>query len=287
MKFLVTGASGFIGSHVVSCLLKRGHEVIAIARNEEKAAKYPWYKKILFISQDLHAKDFTPSMAKLGNPDALIHLAWPGLPNYKDLFHFEENLPADYRFVKSLIEQGLKQVLVSGTCFEYGMQSGCLSENRITSPANPYALAKDTLHKCLQSLQQHMSFRLQWTRLFYMYGDGQSPNSLLAQLDRAIELGDRQFKMSGGEQLRDYLPVEIVASRIVLLAEQQQHQGVVNICSGQPISLRHLVEMHIQKRQADISLNLGFYPYPTYEPMAFWGNNNLYTSIIGIANESA
>lgn len=287
MRFLVTGATGFIGNHLVNCLIQRGHTVIAMARSEEKAAKYSWYKKVLFISQDLHAKDFTPSLAKLGSPDALIHLAWPGLPNYKDLSHFENNLPADYRFIKSLIEQGLKQVLVSGTCFEYGMQSGSLSENKTTYPANPYALAKDTLHKFLQSLQQHISFRLQWTRIFYMYGDGQNPNSLLAQLDRAIELGDTQFKMSGGEQLRDYLPVEIVASRLMLLAEQPLHQGVVNICSGQPTSVRNLVETHIQKRQSNISLNLGFYPYPTYEPMAFWGNNDLYTSIIGTANESA
>ena len=77
-------------------------------------------------------------------------------------------------------------MLVTGTCFEYGMQSGYLSEKMITNPGNPYALAKDSLRKFLLSLQREVPFTLQWARLFYMYGSGQNPNSILAQLDNAV-----------------------------------------------------------------------------------------------------
>lgn len=270
MNILVTGSTGFVGRHVVSCLVARGHNVVAVARNRERAMEMPWYKSVKFITGDLHDPELEPVSA-FGVPESLIHLAWPGLPNYKDLFHIETNLPADYNFIKKMVEAGTQQVLVSGTCFEYGMQSGALSENTITLPNTPYGIAKDTLRKFLEKLQTKTPFTLQWVRLFYMYGPGQNANSLLAQLDHAIDSGKDVFNMSGGEQLRDYLPVEEVAMRLSEIVEQPEFNGVINCCSGSPISVRRLVEQRIKERGVTIKLNLGYYPYPDYEPMAFWG----------------
>jgi nucleoside-diphosphate-sugar epimerase len=78
--------------------------------------------------------------------------------------------------------------------------------------------------------------------------------------------------MSGGEQLRDYLPVSEVARSLVALVLKQADIGVVNVCSGQPVSVRKLVEGWIAENDWSIDLNLGRYPYPDYEPMAFWGD---------------
>lgn len=271
MKILVTGATGFVGRHVVSCLIERGHNVVAVARNRERAREMAWYKNVEFIVGDLHDPTLEP-VAAFGVPDILIHLAWPGLPNYKELFHIDKNLPADCDFIGKMVEAGTKQVLVSGTCFEYGMQNGALSESILTIPNTPYGVAKDTLRKYLQALQKKTLFTLQWVRLFYLYGPGQNPKSLLAQLDNAIDNGNDLFNMSGGEQLRDYLFIEKVATRLVDIVEQQEsNQGIINCCSGRPISIRRLVEERIKERGASIKLNLGYYPYPDYEPMAFWG----------------
>jgi len=216
----------------------------------------------------------------MGKPDVLIHLAWGGLPNYKSLHHYEEELPAHYRFLKSLVESGLKNLLVTGTCFEYGMQSGPLSEHMEARPNNPYGFAKDMLRRQLEYLQQVTQFNLTWTRLFYLYGEGQAENSLLPQLKRAVERGDRIFKMSDGEQLRDYLPISEVAKLLVSLAMAGRDNGVVNVCSGKPISVRKLVEGWIRENGWSIDLNLGHYPYPDYEPMAFWGNRDKLTQCV-------
>lgn len=271
MNILVTGATGFIGHYVVSDLLKKGHVVTAVARNREKAETFPWFKDITFIKCDIHDPLSNPVPA-IGLPDVVIHLVWPNLTDYRSLSHVAETLPADYRFLSALLLAGVKHLVVAGTCFEYGLQCGCLEEDIQTSPVTPYAIAKDSLRRFLVAHQHTFPFRLQWARIFYPYGKGQKSNSLLAQLNAAIDRGEEVFHMSGGEQLRDYLPVEEVAANLVRLAETPSFDGVLNICSGRPVSVRRLVEEHLTKRNSSIKLNLGYYPYPEHEPMAFWGS---------------
>lgn len=269
MKIAVTGSTGFIGRHVLAELAKYPVEVVAITR--QSSVELPSSLQVRVVQLDLRDAS-ADSGDMIGNPDVLIHLAWGGLPNYKSLHHFEEELPKHYCFLRNLIKSGLKHLLVTGTCFEYGMQSGQLNERMATYPNNPYGFAKDALRAQLEYLKTVNPFSLIWGRLFYLYGDGQAENSLLPQLRRAVEHGDKIFNMSGGEQLRDYLPVTDVAKYIVSLALQGKDIGTVNICSGKPVSVRKLVEDWIVENDWQIKLNLGHYPYPDYEPMAFWGD---------------
>ncbi|WP_347911170.1 NAD(P)-dependent oxidoreductase [Pseudomonas grandcourensis] len=280
MKVLVTGATGFVGRHLVAVLLARGDDVRAVARNAQTAQGMPWINDVEFVTADIHAADLDVA-ALTDGIDALAHLAWPGLPNYRALFHFEHNLMADYRFIKSAVEAGVKQVLVTGTCFEYGMQSGPLGETSEPQPSNPYGLAKHTLHLFLQNLQQEHPFTLQWARLFYLHGEGQNPNSLLAALDRAIDAGEQSFNMSAGEQLRDFLPIETAAGYLAAIVHQRDFDGVINCASGQPVSVRTLVEQRLRERGATLNLNLGHYPYPSHEPMAFWAVTERLQQLLG------
>ena len=152
------------------------------------------------------------------------------------------------------------------------MRRRALAETLPTKPANPYGFAKDTLRRKLEYLKAKNPFSLVWARLFYMYGEGQAANSLRPQLERAIASGDAVFNMSGGEQLRDYLSVTAIADCLARLAIGDADPGLINICAGKPVSVRALVEGWITERSASIVLNRGHYPYPDYEPMAFWGD---------------
>jgi nucleoside-diphosphate-sugar epimerase len=275
MHILVTGASGFVGQHAVRALLARGHRVTVSATRPENTASFDWATEVECVPYVLPQQpDERDLYVHFGRPDALLHLAWQGLPNYTASFHLDQNLFPQYHFLKNLIVNGLPSLTVTGTCFEYGLQSGCLAEDVPTYPANAYALAKDSLRRFLGTLAAEHPVSLTWVRLFYMYGPGQSQHSLLPLLERAVAGGEVEFRMSGGEQLRDYLPVETVATYLSLLTEQTDRAvGIINCCSGRPISVRRLVEEHLERLGARIRLRLGSYPYPDYEPMAFWGDN--------------
>jgi len=268
MKIAVTGASGFIGRHVLAELASHPVEVVAVSRDAAKLADAA--KNVHVVELDL-ANPRPDDYEQLQKPDVLIHLAWQGLPHYKSLHHFATELPRQYRFLEGLVQAGLPALLVTGTCFEYGMQTGSLSEDLTPMPCTPYGYAKDALRRQLEFLRGKHSFALTWARLFFMYGEGQPKSSLLPQLKEAIDRGESAFNMSGGEQLRDYLPVSAAAAVLVNLALRREDMGVINVCSGKPVSVRNLVVGWLKDNGWTISLNLGHYDYPDYEPMAFWG----------------
>lgn len=276
MRIAVTGASGFVGRHVLQELLR--HEVKIVAAIRDATHAIGLHKSIEVAILDLAQPPDDP-FTLLGKPDVLIHLAWNGLPNYTSLHHFATELPRQYRFLKGMVEAGLSSVVATGTCLEYGMQYGCLSETTPTQPENAYGHAKDALRRQLEFLRSKRPYSLTWARLFYMHGKGQPASSLYPRLLEAVDRGDDSFPMSGGEQLRDYLPVEQVAQKVVRLALIRRNIGVVNICSGKPISVRNLVDGWLQVNGWSIKLQLGAIPYPAYEPMAFWGDASRLQSI--------
>ena len=102
MKILVSGASGFLGNHVINSLLAQGADVVATAvEAPDQIEDKSWFERVPYVRYDLSERD--PDIFDLlHRPDTLIHLAWGGLPNYKDLLHFERNLFPSYFFIKDL-----------------------------------------------------------------------------------------------------------------------------------------------------------------------------------------
>lgn len=281
MKIIVTGANGFIGRHLLPLLIDEGHEVIAVVRSKKNLINCGG--RCQFVELDI-ADINSHKFMMLKQADTLIHLAWGYLSNYRTLQHIETELPVHYQFIKKIISLGVMNISVVGTCFEYGMQSGELSESLATQPDNPYGFAKDTLRKQLGFFRIKYDFNLTWMRLFYMYGDDQPANTLYSQLRAAVNKGEQVFNMSGGEQLRDYLHINEVAKGILTMGSRQDNIGLVNICSGQPISVRRLVEQWKESNNWNIKFNYGYYSYPDYEPLAFWGNNAKYQSLASVKN---
>ena len=276
MKVALTGGAGFIGQHVRKLLAKSEHEVFLLVRKHAKIAELGANEK--FVIADI-SEDRENWFDYLDQPDVLLHLAWGGLPNYLDNYHVEVELPIQSKFLSKVVASGLPKLVVTGTCYEYGLTSGALVESQETNPNTPYGVAKVRLRKSLSDLRSEFKFELTWARVFYPYGDGQSEASIYSQLRASILNGDQQFKMGSGKQILDFISVEKVASTLVSLSTRCAGVGVVNIGSGEPQSVLDFVQSQIRALGAQIEPLVGALPDRNFESQAFWADSSKLSSL--------
>ena len=205
-------------------------------------------------------------------PQKIIFLSWPGLPNYDSSFHVSKNLPFMIYFFEELIKQGVKRIVVTGTCYEYGSISGALSENELVEPLNQYAIAKNTLRQVLQKLCHENKVSFAWARIFYPYGEYQNPNSLIPSLKRSIDNKEKFFQISSGDQIRDFIEIKQVVFYLLFLVNNSQNQGIFNIGSGNPKSVKNLVEEIVENEKSNIEIIKSDIKIRKNEPKKFWAD---------------
>lgn len=205
-------------------------------------------------------------------PTHVILLSWPGLPNYQELSDVTCNLPASIELIEQLVAAGLQRLVVSGTCYEYGLQNGPLKEGQITDPVNSYAIAKDSLRRVISTRYSQQALQWCWARIFYPFGEGQNPNSLLPSLHEALDRGEKTFPLGSGRQLRDFIDVQEVARQLLTLVMHQHAAGIYNVGSGMPRSVLEMVEEAVATHGGSIQLEKGIYSDRSDEPMAFWAD---------------
>lgn len=279
MKILVTGATGFVGQHVVRWLTKHNYHVVASGTSTEKAEGMSWYKDVDFKPCDYYSSDID-YLEYFGNPDILIHLGWMDIYQNTVDVQLGKNLPKTINFFQNMSRESSVKIVGIGTSQEYGNVAGCLKENYCVNPVTPYGVAKNTLRCYVELLAKETGIKWNWIRQFYLTGNGQNPKSLHGQLASAINNGEKYFPMSGGEQLRDYISVETAAENICKIALQNKINGVVNSCTGIPRTLKSVVEEYIAEKKADIEVKYGYYPYREYEVMEQWGDTELLNQCI-------
>ena len=213
------------------------------------------------------------------NPTHAILLSWPGLPNYQESFHVTRNLPACVELIEQLATVGLQRLVAAGTCYEYGMQNGPLNEEQFTDPVNCYAIAKDSLRRVIATRYKQKSMKWCWARIFYPFGNGQNPNSLLPSIVEAMNAGQESFPMGSGRQLRDFIEVQEVARQLLTLAIHQSANAIYNVGSGTPRSVLEMAEETVIAHGGSILLQRGAYPDRSDEPLAFWAHMHKFQAL--------
>ena len=276
MKIAITGATGFIGQHVRNVLAKTDNDVVLVVRHVERVGDKSAREEI--VAADL-SQARTDWFELFGRPDVVLHLAWGGLPNYMDDYHVDVELPTQLRFLTALINSGLKKLVVTGTCYEYGISRGALSEDQETNPNTPYGIAKDRLRKELFELRSTQHFDLTWARIFYPYGEGQSESSIYSQLTRAISDNEKEFAIGSGTQMLDFIQVTTVAKALLAFVTEIKGIGLINVGSGDPQTVIEFVERLISRFESNIVPKVGVINDREYESISFWSDNNLLDSL--------
>jgi nucleoside-diphosphate-sugar epimerase len=273
MRVFLTGASGFIGANVTRTLLAAGCSVLALALPDD-----PFWRlqdvagQITVLRGNLSdLPTLQPALAEWG-PQACIHLAWYAEPG--KYLHSSENLSflvSSLALLEILTQIGCKQVVAAGTCAEYDTNWGYLREGDPTRPATLYAAAKLSFGLLGQLMAAAAGIRFAWARIFYPYGPYEDKRRVVPALIHAL-LNYQPFPATKGEQVRDYIHVEDVASAFWTLAEREGN-GVFNIASGVPVTVRQLLETVEELVSRRGLIQFGALSYRDWEPMFICGDN--------------
>ena len=274
-QILVTGANGYIGKHVVEWLLNNNYDVLAtdicLDRVDDRAQK-----KIINIFEN--SADFSEVFKNVG---VCTHLAWRNGFVHNSLTHLQD-IPKHYEFLKKMSNIGIKNINVIGTMHEIGYWEGEITEKTPTNPISLYGIAKNSLRQSLMILEKNENIDLKWLRVYYIQGDDKNNKSIFAKiLQKENEKADK-FPFSTGKNKYDFISVYELAEMISKASLQTEIKGIINCCSGNPISLKEKVENFLRENNLKIKLEYGAFPDREYDSPAIWGNN---AAILKILNK--
>lgn len=264
-KVLVTGAGGYIGRHVVKALLDMNADVIAV--DIHTAGIDP---RATIIQENIFAAK-EGIYQRLGSPDACIHLAWrDGFVHQSDAHMM--CLSDHVRFIRQITNEGLKQLAIMGTMHEVGYWEGAIDENTPCAPQSLYGIAKDALRRSVFAMFKNTDVKVQWLRAYYIFGDDSRSVSIFGKLLAAAQRGEKTFPFTTGKNKYDFISVEDLGKLLAMCIMQDEVTGIINCCTGKPVSLAEQVEWYIKSRQLDIKLQYGAFPDRPYDSPGVWGD---------------
>ena len=226
-KCLVTGATGFVGRHVVSRLLQLNYDVVAVARRK---SHLPESEYLTSLPLDIRDSSAVKSLMQTTRPDTLIHLAWEATPG--KFWHAQENfqwISASAELLTAFVEAGGRKAVLAGSCAEYGWGSSVLKENSPLNPTTVYSASKCAFKTVSDVIGKDID--LVWARLFFPYGPEEADSKLISHIIKSLAADKIPEFQSGGRAV-DFVHVEDAAAAFVALASSSA-TGDVNICSGQ------------------------------------------------------
>lgn len=274
-RILVTGATGFIGSHILEPLLTQGFDVHAVSHQRFSSTACTWHACNLLDEQQQR------KLLKHVKPAYLIHSAW--YTEHGKFWCAPENkawLNASKSLVKEFAEQGGQRVIGVGSCAEYDWvrdDAKLWQENDPCNPATLYGQTKYQLYQYLQHIAESgLSFS--WARLFLTFGPNEPIEKLIPTVITSL-LEGRIAQCNSGQKYRDFSHVRDIGHCLALLVNSE-HQGAINLASGQGCTISEVTTLLAALLERSDLLKLGEIRDRSGEPLFMLPDLSIFESTL-------
>lgn len=282
---LVTGSTGFLGSHLVRTLVAKGYEVVATYRpcsNRWRLTGLPC--KVQWVPLDLGDGASIRSALRATQPKVVIHCAAYGM-NYSEQSYEEGikiNISGTQLLLQRSAEAGVRRFIHSGSCFEYGNKPLPVSEEEVLEPISMYGVTKAASTLLVSQLSKALDLPSVIVRPFGIYGPADRSDKFVPRVIRAC-LSREAIELSGGEQIRDYSYVADAVSLYVRLVEAEEFPSgeIVNLAGGHPVPLRRIGEIIARSMDGQNTLKWGALPYRPEEIMSLTAQTDKAKRLLG------
>ncbi|HPA20671.1 MAG TPA: NAD(P)-dependent oxidoreductase [Verrucomicrobiae bacterium] len=272
MRIFVTGGTGFIGSHFLRVALEAGHDVVAL-RRPGSHPRVQIAEEPRWVDGELESFD----ASALQGSDALIVLSAVGVSPQEVTWAdaIRTNSTACLNLLERARLHGVARIVVAGSCQEYGAAGETMCQipsSGRCEPRGPYAISKHLFTSGALGFARTFSMELVCLRIFHAFGEGQHPSNFWPSL-RAAAHADKNFPMTEGGQVRDFVPVESVARTFLDACSWRDIKPgqplVENVGTGRAATLRDFAESWWRHWGAKGRLLIGALPYRPGEVMRY------------------
>lgn len=264
-KVLVTGSTGYLGTHVVEALLRKDIEVVGVSRGGKHADS-----RAISIVRDF--ADITENeLVEWGPFDLVLHLAWTDGFRHDSSAHID-NLPRHVGFVRKAMQAGIPKFVGLGTMHEIGYWEGEIDEATPNRPRSMYGIAKNAFREAARLETQKTGATFQWLRAYYIMGDDERNSSIFSKILGWEGEGKESFPFNSGTNKYDFIDVRALALQIAAASLQNEIVGIIDCCTGEAVALRDQVEAFIEDRGLRIRPDYGAFPDRPYDSPAVWGS---------------
>lgn len=280
---VITGATSFIGVHIIKEYLRHDCKVIGVVRsNSKNLNRLPSNDNLKIIKLDMNEIEKILEKLEEIKVDIFYHLAWEGarVPYRDDSVLQNNNYECALKAMSVAKKLGSKIFIGSGSQAEYGKCNGKIDENYPTNPTTAYGKAKLKTYEVLRDMSKENNIKFIWTRIFSVYGVYDYKGSLVMNALYKMKI-NQDIELTECKQIWDFIYVEDVATIMYLLANVNCSDGIYNIASGDSRQLKEFVLEMKEICSSTSQLKFGTIPYDSEGIVSFEPNVDKLKSNLG------